>query len=51
MMRADALNSHGYPVITEMTAPSSHVCSTDESELKEFLVNENLLQSCSIDED
>ena len=32
MMRADALNSHGYPTRTEMTAPSLHVCSTDEDE-------------------
>ena len=31
MMRADALNSHVYYVKTEMTAPSSHVCSTDKS--------------------
>ena len=28
MMRADTLNLHRYPVRTEMTAPSSHVCST-----------------------
>ena len=30
MMRSDALNLHVYPVRTEMTAPSLHVCSTDE---------------------
>ena len=46
MIRADALNLHVYPVITEITALSLQVCSTEESELKEFLVNENLLQSC-----
>ena len=47
MMRYDCLNSHGYPLRTEMTATkqilSSHVYFTDESELKEFLVNKNLL--------
>ena len=37
MMRADAL--------------TLHVCYTDESELKEFLVNETLLQICSTDKD
>ena len=41
MMRYDTLNSHVYPVKIEMTArkqiPTSHVCSTDKSELKEFL--------------
>ena len=35
MMRADALNSHVYPLRTEMTArkkiPISHICSTNES--------------------
>ena len=31
--------------------PISHICSTDESELKEFLVNETLFQNCSTDED
>ena len=51
MMRAHALNSHVYPVRTEITALSSHVCSADESELKEFLVNETLLQICSADND
>ena len=52
-MRADALNSHIYPIRTEMTAtkqiPILHVCSMDEIELKEFLVNETLLQICSTD--
>ena len=40
MMREDALNLEKYPVRTEMTSviqiPTSHVCSTDESELKDF---------------
>ena len=55
MMRDDPLNSHIYPVRTEMTAtkqiPTSEVCSTDESKLKEFPVDENLSQICSTDED
>ena len=33
MMGADALNLHIYPVRTEITAPSLHICSTDESKL------------------
>ena len=55
MMRADALNLHVYYIRTEMTATKQitilHVCSTEESELKEFLVNETLSQICSTDED
>ena len=55
MMIYDAINSHGYPVRTEMTStkqiPSSHVCSADESELKEFPVNKTLSQSFSMDKD
>ena len=51
MMRSHFLNSHIYPVRTEMTAPSLHACSTDERELKEFLVDKTLLQICSTDED
>ena len=43
MMKSDALNLHVYPVRTEITStnqiPTSHVCSTDESKLKEFLVD------------
>ena len=31
--------------------PISHVCSTDESELKDFIVDKNLSQICSTDED
>ena len=53
MMRSDALNSHVYPVRGEMTAtkhiPTSHVCSTDESKLKELPVNETLSQIYSTD--
>ena len=51
MMRDDTLNSHVYPVRTKMTAPSTLVCSKDESELQEFLMNENLSQICSTDKD
>ena len=55
MMRADALNSENYPLRTEMSGtkhiPTSHVCSTDKSELKEFLVDKKLLHICSTDED
>ena len=55
MMRADALNSHVYPIRTEMTVtkqiPTSHVCYKDESELKEFLVDKTLSQISSTYED
>ena len=51
MMRADALNLHDYPVRTEMTAPSSHVCSTDEDESEGIIVHETLSQNCSTDKD
>ena len=55
MMRADDLNSEIYPVRTEITAMRqiliSHVCSTDERKLKEFLVDKTLPQICSTDED
>ena len=51
MMRADALNSHIYPIRTEMTAtkqiPILHVCYTDESEIEEFLVDKTISQICS----
>ena len=53
MMISDYFNSHNYPVGTEMTntknIPTSHVCSTDESELKEFSVDKTLSQICSMD--
>ena len=55
MIRADELNLHVYPVRTEMTNTKqilvSHVCFTDESELKDFLVNKTLSQIFSTDED
>ena len=55
MMRDNALNSHIYPVITEMTGtkqiPILHICSKDESKLKEFLVEETLSQICSTGKD
>ena len=55
MMRSDALNSHIYRVRTEMTAmkqiTTSHVCSTDDTELKEFLVEFFLSYICSTDKD
>ena len=51
----DDLNLHVYPVRTEMTVAKliliSHVCSTEKSELKEFLFNETLSQICSTDKD
>ena len=50
MMRDDALSSQVYPVRTEITALSSHVCSTDEDESKGIKVHKTLLQSCSTDE-
>ena len=51
MMRADAINSHVYPVRTEMTAPSLHVCSTDKDESKGIIMHKNLSQNVSTDED
>ena len=55
MMRYYALNSHVYHVRMEMTVTknisTSYVCSTDECELKEFLLDETLSQICSTDED
>ena len=54
-MRVDALNSDNYPVRMEMTGtkqvPTSHVCSTDDSKLKQFPVDENLSQICYTNED
>ena len=53
MMRSDVLNTCIYPVITELTAtkqiPTSHVFPTDESKLKEFLVDKTLSHICSTD--
>ena len=49
MMRADALNLHVYPVSTEITGtkqiPISNVCSMNESESEEFLVEKKYLRS------
>ena len=50
-MRADALNSHVYPVRTEMTALSLHIYSKDEDKWKGIIVHETLSQSCSTDGD
>ena len=54
-MRSNALNSHVYPVREEMTAtkhiPTSQVCSTDESELKNFLADKTLSQIYSTDKE
>ena len=55
MTRAHVLNLHVYPLRTEMTStkqiPTSQVCSTDKSKLKELLVDETLLQIFSTNED
>ena len=51
MMIADFLNSHVYPVRTEMTALSSHVYSTEKDESKGIITHKTLSQSCSLDED
>ena len=55
MMRADALNSHVYPLRTKITTtqhiPTSHVFSSANSELKEFLIGETLYRICSTDKD
>ena len=55
MMRANVLNSKVYPVRTKITATkqilTSHVCSADEIELKEFPVDKILSQICFTDED
>ena len=51
MMRYDALNSHVYPVRTEITASFSHACSTDKEESKHIIVHETLSRSCSMEED
>ena len=52
---AYSLNLYGCPVRTGITAtkqiPTSHVCSTDKIELKDFPFNETLLRSCSKDKD
>ena len=54
-MITDSLNLENYPVRTEITGtkqiPTSHVSYTNESELKEFLVDETLSQIYSTGED
>ena len=54
-MKADALNFDNYPVRTETTGtkyiPTSHVCSTYDSKLKDSAVDENWSHICSTDED
>ena len=46
MMRSGVLNSHIYPVRTEMTGLKHiqilHVCSMDFNKSKEFLVDKNI---------
>ena len=51
MMRSDALSCHSYGVYTEMTAPSSNICSTDKDKSKRIIVHETLSQSCSANKD
>ena len=55
MMRDDALNFHIYSVRIEMTNTKqvsiSHVCSTDESKLKQFLVDKTFFQVYSTDKE
>ena len=50
-MRYDSFNWNGYGGYTEMTAPSSNVCSTDEDESKRIIVHKTLPQSCSANKD
>ena len=54
-MRADALNSHVYPVRMEMIdtkqIPIRNACSTESGKTKVFLVGKTLSQICSTDED
>ena len=54
-MRADALNLDDYPVRTKMTGekhtPISHVCYTEDSKSKEFLLDKTSSQVCSTSED
>ena len=46
MMQFNALNSHGYPVRTDITDPSLHVGSLDKDESKGIIAHKTLLQSC-----
>ena len=47
MMRAHALNWHGYGGYTEMTAPSLNVSFTDKDKSKRIIMHKTLLQSFS----
>ena len=55
MMRADTCNLENYPVKTKMNATKqiliSHVCSKEESNLKEFIFDKTLSQIYSTDKD
>ena len=51
MIIDDALNSHVYPVITEITFPSLRVCSTDKNKPKVIIVHETFSQTFSTDKD
>ena len=55
IIRADALNLENYPVRTEMTGKKQiltlHVCYTEKSGLKEFLVDKTLSHICSTDKE
>ena len=50
MMRSDNLNWYDHGGYKEMTAPSSNVIVTNESESKRTIVNEKLSQNCSAKE-
>ena len=50
MMKSDNLNWYNHRVYREMTDPSSNDDVTDESESKRSIVNEKLLQYCSVKE-
>ena len=54
-MRDDALNLENYSIRTERTNTKHiltlQVCYREESELKQFLVDETLSQICSIDKE
>ena len=50
MIRSDKLNWYGHGGYKEMTAPSSNIVVTDESELKRSIVNKILSQKCSVKE-
>ena len=48
MMRSDKLNWYGHGGYTKMTAPSSNIVVTNESESKRSNVNEKLSQKYSL---